>query len=419
MPNTSNTYPDYLYNIISGFEDVPADNQDNYEWLKPLKLSINAYTAPTFYNNIDRTLLHLSKKRNDERETATLRYHWEIILLNLTFIMYQRCWLLVPEDKKLFESKSPWLNSLDLRWEQTKLILDFLVDRDLIEISNNGVNSESISVRKIFPRPSLMWMIWQHFLDIEQPIEPPYSVVRSPSVYPEPICDLLSQHPNRQELQTINEFLRPHSWACKAPVQLIYDDFSCQVGRLYTPFQRLPNNGINLRIHTLLDGEPICEVGFNANHLRLNQAINGGANVGSDPYEKLNEKTGALGIEKIKIFLEVGMRSDCENKANDVCRALGINGEEFNKLKAATHMLFPTLGLFCGWDAHAQNFETAIIKDVMLQGVQDDVITLPLHDKIAVKQSKVEWAIEVMKNKWNGRMKVVELAQVETEFPND
>ena len=49
-----------------------------------------------------------------------------------------------------------------------------------------------------------------------------------------------------------------------------------------------------------------------------------------------------------------------------------------------------------GWGLSAQNLEGAILRKVMLEGIEQGIVSLPVHDAIAVKQSDAEWAEEAM-----------------------
>ena len=55
---------------------------------------------------------------------------------------------------------------------------------------------------------------------------------------------------------------------------------------------------------------------------------------------------------------------------------------------------FPMLKLYDDWGIHAQNLEGAILRDVMLQGVDKGIVVLPVHDAVAVQQKHEEWAVE-------------------------
>ena len=52
--------------------------------------------------------------------------------------------------------------------------------------------------------------------------------------------------------------------------------------------------------------------------------------------------------------------------------------------------------MFEGWGLSAQNLEGAILRKVMLEGIEQGIVSLPVHDAIAVKQGDAEWAEEAM-----------------------
>jgi hypothetical protein len=66
-------------------------------------------------------------------------------------------------------------------------------------------------------------------------------------------------------------------------------------------------------------------------------------------------------------------------------------------------MQFNALSILClykGWGLRAQNLEGQILKDVMLEGIKEDIVCLPVHDAIAVQQQHQDWAKEVMLETW-------------------
>ena len=86
---------------------------------------------------------------------------------------------------------------------------------------------------RIYPTAKLQLALRNYFLEAEQPIEPPYVTINKPKGgYGEVIAELVESHPDIADMTKINEFLKGHQWACKAPVRLVYkhDPFSPQAG---------------------------------------------------------------------------------------------------------------------------------------------------------------------------------------------
>ena len=118
----------------------------------------------------------------------------------------------------------------------------------------------------------------------------------------------------------INEFLKPHGWACKAPIRLSYKHIPFQGGRLFTPFQSLPDRRARIRINTQIDGQPICEVDFNANYLRLNLAFNAKEYTGETPYEDICIEAGVASRKMVKKFITVAMGATDEKSGKSRLR---------------------------------------------------------------------------------------------------
>jgi hypothetical protein len=87
------------------------------------------------------------------------------------------------------------------------------------------------------------------------------------------------------------------------------------------------------------------------------------------------------------------------------------------KLKEASLKVFPKLELFNGWGIYAQNFEGQILKNVMLEGVKEGIVCLPVHDAVAVPSDHIGWACDEMRYQWDKQMSVSGLARVTTDIP--
>ena len=73
--------------------------------------------------------------------------------------------------------------------------------------------------------------------------------------------------------------------------------------------------------------------------------------------------------------------------------------------------------LFSGWGIFAQNFEGQILKDVLLEGIKEDIVCLPVHDAVAVQQQHQNWAREVMLETWQEHMDGVR-TKVKVDLPS-
>ncbi len=423
MHNTPEDHAHYLYDLVSNAHVEPTDDYDHHQWIRPLKLPTGSQAAATFNESIViKSFLQETKGNRNSADVENQRKHWEIILLNLVFVMYQRNWLLVPMDSKFYSQDNYWTRRLGLSYRPMKTIVDYLKQNNFVKYREGKAYRNNPATARISPLPTLTWMLWEYFLKIEQPIEPPYLIVNTPDDGWKEIQNLPKDQNEVGELTEINEFLKGQRWACKGPVQLKYKNNAFQGGRLYTPFQNLPDRKIRLRINTLINDQPIGEVDFNANHLRLNLGFNGGTHAGDTPYEDIASEAGLVGIDtevrsKVKSFITFAMGSSSEGETRSLCRLNGISDTKFEALVTAAKKLYPKLELFTGWGIYAQNLEGQILKQVMLEGIKKDIVCLPVHDAVAVQQEHLNWAEETMLECWDRQMETSGLARVKVDLP--
>ncbi len=76
----------------------------------------------------------------------------------------------------------------------------------------------------------------------------------------------VNEKKNISILSNYNQFMREHSWACKAPTVRKLGKEPFTEGRVYTPYQNIVNRRVKVRENTLLDGMPLIECDFSANH---------------------------------------------------------------------------------------------------------------------------------------------------------
>lgn len=271
-------------------------------------------------------------------------------------------------------------------------VIDYLEQRELIHLRKGKTFSKDPLVTRIFPTDVLAPQLYQFFLDTEHPIHPPYTVISDPNdVFLDASGGRVEANDEEvAELTKINEFLKAHTWACKAPVNLLYKGDPFNEGRLYTSFQNLPDRLARVRINTLIAGEPIAEIDFNANHLRLQLAVLHKQDAGDKPYEDIGSASGINDRDLVKAFITRAMGAGNRNAAINSCKTEGFTNVMFEALEAACAELYPDLKLFIGWTHQAQNLEGQILKTVMLQGVDEGIVCIPIHDAVAVPKRQLK-----------------------------
>ena len=139
---------------------------------------------------------------------------------------------------------------------------------------------------------------------------------------------------------------------------------------------------------------------YNANHLRLNLALFAKEYAGETPYEDICIESGVASRDMVKKFITVAMGASSEMAARNSLARERFNGDLFNRIHSGVQKRYPELKLFNGWGIFAQNLEGQILKDVMLEGIKEDIVCLPVHDAVAVQQQHQDWAREVMLETW-------------------
>ena len=382
---------------------IPEDDYEHHIFLCPLQLHKNSKLDYKLSLLIDKYVDETKGGRVGER-LEEFKCHWQWVLLGLSRSIITNSWLLVSLDRNAY-TDDIWLRRYGIKYRSVKAIKEYLESQDLITVLKGKKYKGKPSRTRLFPTAALSNQIWEYVLDQEQPIEGPYLTLNEhDDGWQETLFKLDEDHPDLADMIAINEFLRPHRWACKAPVRLVYKHTPFQGGRLITPFQSLPDRRVRIRINTQIDGQPICEVDYNANHLRLNLALFAKEYAGETPYEDICIESGVASRDMVKKFITVAMGASSEMAARNSLARERFNGDLFSRIHSGVQKRYPKLQLFNGWGIFAQNLEGQILKDVMLEGIKEDIVCLPVHDAVAVQQQHQNWAKEVMLETWQEHM---------------
>lgn len=384
---------------------LPEDDYEHHIFLCPLQLHKNSKLRYKLSLLIDKYVDETKGGRVGKR-LEDFKCHWQWVLLGLSRSLITNSWLLVSLDTNAY-TDDIWLRRYGIKYRSIKTIFDYLREQDLITVLKGKKYKGKPSRTRLFPTTALSNQIYEYVLDQEQPIEGPYLTINeTDDVWEETMFKVKGDesHPDMDDMMAINEFLKPHRWACKAPIRLVYKHTPFQGGRLMTPFQNLPDRRARIRINTQIDGQSICEVDYNANHLRLNLAFNAKEYAGKTPYEDICVESGVASRDMIKTFITVAMGASDEKSGKARLRLDGMNSQVIESIHVGALKRFPKLQLFNGWGIFAQNFEGQILKDVMLEGIKEDIVCIPVHDAVAVQQQHQDWAKEVMLETWQEHM---------------
>jgi hypothetical protein len=211
---------------------------------------------------------------------------------------------------------------------------------------------------------------------------------------------LPDNHPDIINLKKINDFLKHVNFALKAPVRLIYTKDPFHGGRLYVPIQNLPDRKVKVRINTLINGNPVCEVDLSASHLRIAAALNA-IQLPEDPYIEIAVRADVT-RDQVKFLLTRAFGAKdrrLDLKENGI---FIISTPQRTKIEEVTKELYPEVfdALYKGMGSAYQSLEGAVLMKAMSSLIDLGIPSLPIHDAIMVQQEHVDQAKTALENAW-------------------
>ncbi len=215
---------------------------------------------------------------------------------------------------------------------------------------------------------------------------------------------------NTQILRDYNEFMRNHSWAQKAPTvrKLLSQPYTG--GRVYTPYQNIVNRRVQIRSKTLLDGKPLIECDFSANHPYMLARL---TNNDFHPsfYRVIADASGSSRAE-VKAVVTAALGCSSPNKGHEVRYELvkqGIRTESVDGILSAAKVCFPWLEdhniFFSNKGVYMQWLEGEIAMKMFTYAVQEGIPMVNIHDAYAVNET---YASKVMHKMNIAREEVLE-----------
>ena len=182
-------------------------------------------------------------------------------------------------------AKGTYLHNIGLTRRGIEAVTQLLIGELLCLETRGGYqhknNSSKSRATQYFPSPRLI-QIGVKFLYDEIGDFDNYN----PYEYPNTNRWDVNEDKNITILKAYNEFMREHSWACKAPTVRKLGKEPLTNGRVYTPYQNIVNRRVKVRANTLLDGMPLVECDFKANHPYMLSYL-AGHEIKSDFYQSI------------------------------------------------------------------------------------------------------------------------------------
>ena len=340
------------------------------------------------------------KKAAQEAYFAVL----EQIILNLSRCLLTRKWLLIAGSNTKLKNGLRKFNSsrchIFKSFPITNKVIELLLEEKLIDFNQGKAYDKGYVENNYFPNKFFAKELIKFSPFVEQTIKPPYLYINQPEdEYEDFKWD--KEHPEIESLITINEYAKEQSWTLKAPIKQTFKRNPFTSGRLITPFQNLPSRDYDIRKNTLINGNPIVEVDFNANHLRIFLAFHKQPYQGSDPYIEIAEIAG-VDRESVKgVFVSLLNCEDIEELKAVALKHFKVSKGNTGKIDKALKERFKGIDFYSKFGVHAMNYEGVILKEVLLKGIKEDIFMLPIHDAIAVQEHHKERANEIMLETWS------------------
>lgn len=353
-------------------------------------------TSPSLDGIIDLIVEHTDAKLKP-KILSKYRHHLQIIILNLAKAVLHRQWCMIPMDSKVF-GKGAFKN---LSYRSFSRAIETMEKLGFIRVVKGKKYSTQPLRTAIQPQSLLNIDSLMAYLESsEEPQSPFVNLNNKRTGYTLTDSDIKIMEQDELDLKRINRFLSSHSWAAKSAMTRLYSGEVGLSGRIYCAFQQLPQRRIRVRQNCLIDGEEISEVDIKSSHMRMAVALFYNQKLERDFYKGVFDATNVY-ESKVKSFCQFAF--SCESKIDALSAFKSKVSSEKDFIAIERHLFerFPDIPFYQGWSKKAMNLEGEIVKKVMLQGVNDDVVVLPIHDAVAVQKKHQAWAEKTMIKIWS------------------
>ena len=401
--------------------------------LKPKVQNLGSYKHQSFFSygliiptslpqEFDRNISYmLEQSKLNLRAGFIDKYkrHYLLMLLNLARSLLCRQWLLIPMNSKAYRPNSvPHKNGYNLRYMQD--IIRTLYDSEMIHVKKGRKYTNQPQLTAIQPTERFGEELCLMALESSSEFAGEYVSLSKPLEHYIPSQQEEAQFTQDQhDMNAINFFLMNHSWPMKGPMKRIYSGEIGLSGRIYCDFQTIPKRTIRIRPTCLIDEEPIAEVDIKSSHPRLAAQVFESKKLSRDFYQNVSDETDVF-ITKVKDYFRVALSSDKRQSALAAFKNMEqLNTNiDFARLEQWMADNLPKIPLYSGWSKVAMNIEGEIIKYVMLKGINESKVVLPIHDAIAVKVQDADWGRNTMHEAWLNVMGE-DYCEVDIDYPNN
>ena len=387
-----------IVKAVQGIYSPDTDDRQRF----PSDLSVK---AESFQEVVDEVSEEISSPRQT-KYAESHRADLANILLNLSRSIVTRRWTIFFGDSKTY-SKGGLMHSAGFTSRsRTSKIIEALVASEAITRVDGAKYQDNPHGNLYYPNRELREKLFRYGLEStsEHSFDKVLVRINKPSRGWGNVD--LTTVDDYHKMAEINEYAKAQTWACKEAITRIfkYDPFTS--GRLHTEFQNLPARSQKIRQNTLINGEPIREVDFNANHLRLFLAFNklDVYGDGTDAYREI-ANLARVDRQTVKSFFTAALNCETYERARSGARVPDKFGRD---IMEAFERLYPKAQIFNGerpFGLVGFQLEGEILQIAMRQLRLLDVFALPIHDAIAVNEKNYELAKSSMEDAWNHVMR--------------
>ena len=383
-----------IVKAVQGIYSPDTDDRQRF----PSDLSVKAESFQEIVDEVSEEISSPRQTKYAESHRADLAN----ILLNLSRSIVTRRWTIFFGDSKAY-SKGGLMHSAGFTSRsRTSKIIEALVASEAITRVDGAKYQDNPHGNLYYPNRELREKLFRYGLEStsEHSFDKVLVRINKPSRGWGNVD--LTTVDDYHKMAEINEYAKAQTWACKEAITRIfkYDPFTS--GRLHTEFQNLPARSQKIRQNTLINGEPIREVDFNANHLRLFLAFNklDVYGDGTDAYREI-ANLARVDRQTVKSFFTAALNCETYERARSGARVPDKFGRD---IMEAFERLYPKAQIFNGerpFGLVGFQLEGEILQIAMRQLRLLDVFALPIHDAIAVNVKNYELAKSAMEDAWH------------------
>jgi hypothetical protein len=294
-------------------------------------------------------------------------------------------------------NKGSYYSNIGITRRGIESITNLLIEEQLCKRTRVGYkhprNASKSRAAQYFPTPKLIKIgvefLYEQIGDFDN---------YSPYKYKSEIHWDVNEKKNISILRNYNEFMHEHSWACKAPTVRILGEEPFTEGRVYTPYQNIVNRRVKVRENTFLDGMPLVECDFPANHPFMLGYLSGHA-INRDFYDLIST---VANVDR-KMVKEVITKTIGANKKlspQQIARnsKSSLNAEIVSHILNAIEAVHPWFKefMFTNRGIYLQWLEGEIAMKMFEFGVAKEIPMINIHDAYAVSKSNEEITKDAM-----------------------